>query len=158
MDNLYAKDQSVKFDTLFAQPTSLYRDTPFWAWNCALTEPELRWQIGIFQEMGMGGFHMHSRTGTVTPYLSDDFMKLVDNCVDEAKKRGMLAWLYDEDRWPSGSAGGTVTEDDRFKMKMLRWECADDVSGFSSDGHTLGIFSADVDPEKRQITQLPSGK
>lgn len=119
MDNLYAKDQNVSFDALFANPTSLYRDTPFWAWNCALTEEELRWQIGIFQEMGMGGFHMHSRTGTVTPYLSADFMKLVDDCVDEAKKRGMLAWLYDEDRWPSGAAGGIVTKDPKFRARHL---------------------------------------
>ncbi len=119
MDNIYAKDSQKSFDTLFANPTSLYRDTPFWAWNCELTEDELRRQIGIFQEMGMGGFHMHSRTGTVTPYLSEDFMKLVDDCVDEAKKRNMLAWLYDEDRWPSGAAGGLVTKDPKFRGRHL---------------------------------------
>jgi len=27
-----------------------------------------------------------------------------------AKKEDMLAWLYDEDRWPSGTAGGRVTD------------------------------------------------
>ena len=27
----------------------------------------------------------------------------------EAKELGMYAWLYDEDRWPSGSCGGAVS-------------------------------------------------
>ncbi len=32
-------------------------------------------------------------------------------CVEQAKEDGTLAWLYDEDRWPSGAAGGLVTCD-----------------------------------------------
>ena len=119
MKSLYASEQSVKFDSIFPNPSSLYRDTPFWAWNCELKEEQLRRQIGIFQEMGMGGFHMHARTGLGTPYLSKEFMARVEDCVDEAKKRKMLAWLYDEDRWPSGAAGGLVTRDPKFRARHL---------------------------------------
>ena len=119
MDSLYQKDQSVPFEKIFSNPSSLYRDTPFWAWNCKLEEDQLRRQIAVFQEMGMGGFHMHSRTGMGTPYLTKEFMERVDNCVDEAKKRNMLAWLYDEDRWPSGAAGGIVTKNPKFRARHL---------------------------------------
>ena len=119
MESLYQKDQSVPFETIFSNPGALYRDTPFWAWNCKLEEKQLRRQIAVFQEMGMGGFHMHSRTGMGTPYLAQDFMQRVDDCVDEAKKRNMLAWLYDEDRWPSGSAGGIVTKNPKYRARHL---------------------------------------
>ena len=119
MDSLYAADRKVKFDDLFASPGALYRDTPFWAWNCKLEPEELKRQIRIFKQMGMGGFHMHARTGLDTPYLSPEFMNCVKECVRTAKDLDMLAWLYDEDRWPSGAAGGFVTRNPEFRARHL---------------------------------------
>lgn len=101
---LYKKNYlSTLSDELFRSPTSEYRAAPFWAWNCKLEEDELLRQIEIFHEMGFGGFHMHVRTGMDTEYLSDEFMHLIRSCTDKAKSEKMLAWLYDEDRWPSGA-------------------------------------------------------
>ncbi|MBO5222600.1 MAG: hypothetical protein J6C26_09840 [Clostridia bacterium] len=109
---LYKKNSSEQLSPdLFRNPTSEYRGTPFWAWNGKLEEEELVRQIEVFKEMGLGGFHMHVRTGMETPYLSEEFKKLVRACTDKAKKEEMLAWLYDEDRWPSGAAGGLITKD-----------------------------------------------
>ena len=96
---------------LFANPTSEYRGTPFWAWNGKLSREELLRQIRIFKKMGLGGFHMHVRTGMDTPYLTEEFMDFIRFCIQTAKDEGMLAWLYDEDRWPSGTAGGSVTKE-----------------------------------------------
>ena len=111
-----------KLDTdLFRKPTSEYRGTPFWAWNCDLDRDELLRQIDVFKEMGLGGFHMHVRTGMSTEYLSDEFMQLIKDCTDHAKKNEMLAWLYDEDRWPSGAAGGIVTKDHALRQRYLRF-------------------------------------
>ena len=104
---------------LFHSPTSEYRGAPFWAWNQALDQETLLKHIDYFKEMGMGGFHMHSRTGLDTPYLGEEFMSCVRACVDKAKKEGMYAYLYDEDRWPSGAAGGKVTKDKRFRSRYL---------------------------------------
>ena len=53
---------------------------------------------------------MHVRTGMDTTYLSEEFMDFIRFCVDAARQEDMLAWLYDEDRWPSGTAGGRVTD------------------------------------------------
>ena len=117
---LYPKSKAPSLSAeLFKNPTSEYRATPFWAWNTELDKKELEQQINIFKEMGFGGFHMHSRTGMATDYLSDDFFDFVSFSVGEAKKRNMLAWLYDEDRWPSGSAGGLVTKTVRHRAKSL---------------------------------------
>lgn len=116
---LYSQSQSDLEKSLFENPTSEYRGAPFWAWNGDLKPDELKRQIGWLQEMGFGGFHMHCRTGLVTPYLSEEFFDLVETCVQEAKERKMLAWLYDEDRWPSGAAGGIVTKDKAKRARHL---------------------------------------
>ena len=117
---LYKKNDAPELSReLFKNPTSEYRGTPFWAWNAALEKDELLRQIDVFKEMGLGGFHMHVRTGMDTEYLSPEFFSLIRACVDHAKEKEMLAWLYDEDRWPSGSAGGFVTKDPAFRQRYL---------------------------------------
>ena len=86
------------------------RPVPFWSWNDKLEPDELRRQIGAMQDAGMGGFFMHARGGLETEYLSEDWFRAVEASVDEAKKRGMQAWCYDENGWPSGFAGGKHQE------------------------------------------------
>ncbi len=113
------KDEKVLDNELFANPTSEYRGAPFWAWNSTLKKDELLWQIERFKEMGMGGFHMHVRSGMATEYLSDEFLELVAACVEKGKKEELLAWLYDEDRYPSGAAGGMVTKEFKHRQKYL---------------------------------------
>ena len=119
---LYPKAKELQLtEALFARPTSEYRAAPFWAWNCRLDRQELLRQIDVLRDMGMGGFHMHSRSGMATPYLSDDFMALVQACRDKAEETGLRCYLYDEDRWPSGAAGGYVTRDARYRARQLLW-------------------------------------
>ncbi len=69
--------------------------------------------------MGFGGFHIHVRNGMKTEYMGEKFMDLVESCVNKAKRDKMLAWLYDEDRWPSGFAGGLVTRDKKLRKRIL---------------------------------------
>jgi len=110
-------------DTLyrsFRNPGPEYRGKPFWSWNGELKREELIRQIHVLKEMGFGGFFMHSRTGLATEYLGDEWFALTNTCADEAKKLGMEAWLYDEDRWPSGTAGGLVTKDPRHRLKFMK--------------------------------------
>ena len=104
---------------LFKNPTSEYRGAPFWAWNSALDKKTLEEQIEYFYQMGFGGFFMHPRTGLKTLYLSDEYIDRLKDCVEKAKEKNMYANLYDEDRWPSGYAGGFVTEEVRYRDKVL---------------------------------------
>ena len=131
---LYKKNGEASLSKeLFENPTSEYRGTPFWAWNNMLTKEELERQIDVFKEMGLGGFHMHVRTGLKNQYLSDSYMELVNDCVQKAKKENMLAWLYDEDRWPSGAAGGLVTCDTKYRARSLLFTPFKDAEGYDSE-------------------------
>lgn len=103
----------------FRNPTAEYRGKPFWAWNGKLEKEELLRQVSVIDEMGFGGFFMHSRTGLATPYLGEEWFSLINACADEAEKRGLEAWLYDEDRWPSGTCGGEVSVDHAMRMRSL---------------------------------------
>ena len=90
----------------FRDPGQEYREIPFWSWNDLLDPDELRWQIRQIKEGGWGGFFMHSRAGLRTPYMGPDWLACVRAAVEEARSCGLQAWLYDEDKWPSGYGGG----------------------------------------------------
>ena len=85
-----------------------YRAAPFWSWNDDLEPEELRRQIRDMKERGVGGYFMHARVGLITPYLSERWMECIEAAVDEGRKLDLDAWLYDEDRWPSGSVGQVI--------------------------------------------------
>lgn len=116
---LYPKNQEQLSDGLFAEPTSEYRGTPFWAWNCQMTEEKVSMIVETLQKMGMGGGHIHCRTGMNNPYMSQEFLDLVKDANKKFTERDMITWLYDEDRWPSGAGGGLVTQDEQYRIRFL---------------------------------------
>jgi len=126
----------------FANPPCQYRAKPFWAWNGKLEEQELRRQIRAMRRMGLGGFFMHSRVGLDTPYLSREWFNLVGACVDEARRQKMEAWLYDEDRWPSGAAGGLVTKNPRYRMRSLVVQKVSALKAIPGDWRVVAVFAA----------------
>jgi hypothetical protein len=133
------------FSETFSNPPALYRGKPFWAWNGQLDPDELRRQVRIMHRMGLGGFFMHSRVGLATPYLSEEWFECIGACIDEAEKLDMEAWLYDEDRWPSGPAGGLVTQDPRFRMRSLACDVTQRPAELKWDKDVLAAFTAELD-------------
>lgn len=109
------------FNSLFNEPANEFRGAPFWAWNTKITKDILEKQLPVFREMGFGGYHVHPRTGLDTEYLSDEFMDMVRLCAEYARKNGMKCYGYDEDRFPSGSAGGMVTKNIEYRQRKLVW-------------------------------------
>lgn len=98
----------------------MMRPAPLWSWNDKLEPDELRRQVREIARQGWGGFYMHPRVGFTTHYLSDTWMEAVHACIDEAQKQGISAWLYDEDRWPSGFGAGVVAElDPAYRTRAL---------------------------------------
>ena len=85
-----------------------YYPAPFWFLNHQLEEDELRLQLELMKEQGIHAFFMHPRAGLLTPYGSQKWFEIIRWIVDEAEKLGMKAWLYDEDPFPSGPAGGRI--------------------------------------------------
>ena len=109
----------------FQNPGPAFRAKPFWAWNGKLEEKELLRQVDILKEMGFGGYFMHSRMGLETEYLGEEWFSLINSCADYGHAEGMENWLYDEDRWPSGSAGGMVTRYKKYRAKFLEMTLLD---------------------------------
>ena len=93
----------------FKNPSKEFRPAPFWAWNDRLDARELTWQIEEMADKGFGGYFMHSRVGLATRFLGPEWMAAVAACIKAGKRCDMESWLYDEDKWPSGIAGGLVT-------------------------------------------------
>ncbi len=140
----------------FTAPGSEYRGKPFWAWNGKLEPEELRRQIRHMRRMGLGGFFMHSRVGLDTAYLSDDWFRCVDACVEEARALGMEAWMYDEDRWPSGAAGGLVTKNPAYRMRHLTYQILKPGDRPEDRGEVIAVFAARLEGEKAaSVRQLP---
>jgi hypothetical protein len=115
----FSNTNHLPLEKAFANPSNLYRGAPFWSWNGKLEKDELFRQLDVFEEMGIGGVTIHCRTGLQTPYLGEEYMELVKACRDHARNKGMLTWLYDEDRWPSGYGGGLVTQHEEYRQRSL---------------------------------------
>lgn len=144
----------------FYSPAPVYRGKPFWCWNGALEKEQLLKQLEIFKTMGMGGVFFHSRTGLETPYLDEEWFSLINACADYAEKNGLEAWIYDEDRWPSGTAGGMVTEEARCRIKYIRASIvsAEAFEDFTMPENVVEVFSADMDGMEFSNLQHLDGK
>ena len=128
----------------FASPGAEWRGKPFWSWNGELREEELVRQVGVMKKMGLGGYFMHSRAGLITEYLGDEWFDLINAVADAGEEAGMEAWLYDEDRWPSGSAGGKVTVDEQYRMKSL-YVFESDPEKAELNDQTVALYAAKID-------------
>jgi hypothetical protein len=112
-------EQNLSYDK-FVDPPVDFRSHVFYSLNDQLDPKELKWQIEGFKEAGLGGFYLHSRVGLLTEYLSEDWWTAMDAAVEAALETGLQAYFYDEDRWPSGYAGGRIPlMDESFRAKSL---------------------------------------
>lgn len=154
----------------FKNPGPEYRGAPFLSLNDDLDGDELVRQIRGMKEQGMGGFFLHSRAGLITPYMGEKWLDLIERCADEAKATGTYAWLYDEDRWPSGFAGGMVpAKGAEYRQKFLNiveFDLGKDTKVEERDGqitvngHTNVItwFACrKVDGKIEDLRQIPVG-
>jgi len=129
-----------------------YRPVPFWSWNERLDCEETRRQTAIMDETGHGGYFMHARGGLQTEYMGEEWFDNIAAAIDECNKRGMHAWAYDENGWPSGFGGGKVNgKGEKYWQKYLRIRPVDaDMSDI--EPHRIitktekSIFYYDVNP------------
>ncbi|NRF95943.1 hypothetical protein HQN89_34615 [Paenibacillus frigoriresistens] len=120
-----------------------HRSVPFWSWNGLLEQNELDAQIEGFKKQGMGGFMIHVREGLETPYLGDEFIERIKETVAKARKEGVSAWLYDEDRYSSGMGGGRVPRlgGDAVRAKALSLTiCCD----YETDDSIQAVYQASI--------------
>ena len=92
----------------FKNPAPTFRSMPFHSLNDSLSADELSRQLKLMKDGGYGGSFLHSRTGLLTPYMGREWFDIMDAGVKTCEELGLEAWFYDEDKWPSGYAGGEV--------------------------------------------------
>lgn len=88
-----------------------YSIAPFWFWNDDLKPENLKWQMKEMHAKGVSEVVISSRLGITIEYLSDEWFDRIETVVEYAQQLGMKIWLYDEDNWPSGYAGGKVLKE-----------------------------------------------
>jgi hypothetical protein len=134
----------------WSNPGREFRSAPFWSWNSKLDADRLCRAIDSMHSAGMGGFFMHSRYGLKTPYLSEEWFECVSACVERARSLGMKAYLYDEDRWPSGAAGGIVTrKNPEYGMVFLRCTTSAEPA---KNAERLATFDVALDGSGRMVS------
>lgn len=105
-----AAADSTSVKKLFANPPREYASAPLWVWNDLLTEDQIRGTMRDLAGQGVKQVFVHPRPGLMTPYLSADWFKLWKIALNEAERLDMNVWIYDENSYPSGFAGGWVPE------------------------------------------------
>ena len=112
---------SDRFDLAeFKNPSATYRSMSFWSLNDSLRADEMKRQLALFKEGGFGGSFLHSRPGLLTPYLGEEWFDMMEVGVKESQRLGLETWFYDEDKWPSGFAGGIVPkQSDDYRARTL---------------------------------------
>ena len=81
---------------------------PFLAITGAPTEDEVRAKVAAIQADGAESFLIYARSGLQVPYMGEAWLQLAEWFCDEAARRGLKVWLYDEYNWPSGTCKGRV--------------------------------------------------
>lgn len=173
--------QIEKIRSNFSNPPAEYSLVPFWSWNGKLEADKLKWQMDQMKEKGIDGAFIHARAGLTeseTPYLSDAFWVAMDTSVTHAKRIGFQTYLYDEDKWPSGSAGGRTiaVNPEEFTKKGLYYDfmevigeqqinlnfSGDVVSVFAGklkhDGILITSSLIDITNKNGTVWNVPNGK
>ena len=101
---------SAEVKEVFAEPTREYSSAPLWVWNDMITEEQVVSTLNDFASQNVKQAFVHPRPGLMTPYFSDDWFRLWKVALKEAKRLDMNLWIYDENSYPSGFAGGLVPE------------------------------------------------
>ena len=111
----------IKKDDLLVNPPKQFRPIPLWSWNARLCKEKTARQIAQMEEAGIGGVVIHARGGLRTGYMGHEWMENIRTAAAACQRRGMAAWCYDENGWPSGSAGGLVSGmGGKYQQKYLR--------------------------------------
>lgn len=94
----------------FKSPGRDYGTAPFWVWNTKVTKSKIDSMLNDYRKNDFGGVIIHARPGLITEYLSKEWFDLFEYSVQQGKKLGLNIWIYDENSYPTGFAGGLVGE------------------------------------------------
>lgn len=127
----------VSFSTIlhnFSSPGKEFQTAPLWVWNTKVTTGIIDSMLQEFKANAFGGVFIHPRPGLITEYLSKDWLLLYKHAVQKAAELDMHVWIYDENSYPTGFAGGLVP---------------DQMPESYNQGQMLQLFKSDTIPQDR---------
>ena len=104
------QDNLAQLMEQFKEPPLSYAPMPLFVLNGKVTKEDLNVQLADLKDKGFGGIFFHPRPGLITEYLSDEWFDMFGYALERCKELGMEMWIYDENSYPSGFAGGHVPE------------------------------------------------
>ncbi len=99
-------------------------------WQHGEGEPILREEIKQMNENGISSFIVESRPHP--DFLGDQWWHDLDIIIDEAKRRGMQVWLFDDSAYPSGFGNGRIRDNNPEYLKVYLAEAHIDTVGPAS--------------------------
>lgn len=136
---------------------------PFWLWNGHQEKEEISRQLNLAAHAGLRGMCLHARLGNQVEYMSDHWLELVKHACQKAKELGLEIWLYDEEGFPSGSAGGRLcTKDSPYRQRSLTFRecCASEAGGalriFRMDDLTVPAEKKSLQPHEKVLAFFPT--
>jgi hypothetical protein len=148
---------SATIKPLFAKPPREYSTSPFWVWNDMLSDELITSTLRDLAGQKIRQLFIHPRPGLMTPYLSDEWFRLWKLALQEAQRLDMNLWIYDENSYPSGFAGGLVPDampQARGQSLQLRQQ----QSPNPQDTAALAVFSLTDDNYCNVTDQLRAGQ
>ncbi len=150
-------ESSVPIRAQFASPAREFSTGPLWTWNDMLTEAQVRQSLRDLAAQQIRQVWVHPRPGLLTPYLGEDWFLMWAASLDEARKLDMNVWIYDENSYPSGFAGGLVPEalPDSRNASLRAKETPEPPS---PDADTIAIFKISGDIFADVTARLRAGE
>jgi len=108
MDAELPAADSGQLKLMFTEPPRQYSSAPLWVWNDMLTAEQIVGTLNDLAGQKVRQVFVHPRPGLMTPYLSQEWFKLWNTALKQAELLDMNVWIYDENSYPSGFAGGFV--------------------------------------------------
>lgn len=98
----------------------------FWFLNDACEPEHMKQLAKAYADAGTAAVCLHARPGLLLPYGSDAWFNMIRQITEHCHELGMEVWLYDEDPYPSGNAGGRILmEHPEYQGHDIQMETAD---------------------------------
>jgi hypothetical protein len=94
----------------FAASPLRWHSRPLWFWNAKLETEKTCAIVAACKESGYYGMGILPTADMGVPFMTPDFLRHYQVAVEKAAGLGMKLCLYDEFWFPSGSAGGLLTQ------------------------------------------------
>ncbi len=148
---------SSSLKKIFAQPSREYGTAPLWVWNDMLSDDQIRLTLQDLAGQHVKQAFVHPRPGLMTPYLSERWFQLWQVALDEAERLDMNLWIYDENSYPSGFAGGWVPKlMPESRGRGLKFEVVKKPANLGEE--TIGVYAIRGETSTNITEQARSGQ